>query len=256
MFLVRARPAQAVPRRREVAPDQGYQPCLHHRRASLWKRSWRCRFRLLPQELPGKNLHDAGRLASRRVGESASQRVSKSASQQVSESAGGPAPWWLCTLCCGALLVDMKSFRRWGLRIAAGAVCLLAAGWIWAEARQWAYRRQAEQLLADVQRIHVGMPQAEAEAILAQWKRRASVEQGCREGENASCYVIVRLVHCLPLLDDDGPYPRMGNWAGRLAIYLGLRNSRAGGADQYRAWYSCNFCVFCRNRLAPNGRRA
>jgi hypothetical protein len=142
-------------------------------------------------------------------------------------------------LVAGVVLERMKFLRRWSLRIFAGFLCLLALLWLWAQAGQRAYRHKAEQLLADVRKIYPGMPQAEAEAILAPWKAGGDFQHSCDVASD-SCDVTVTLPAPLPewlwLKGEPGALDTAKLWLAHAVVYVGLRQAytRGGFSFQYR----------------------
>jgi hypothetical protein len=131
----------------------------------------------------------------------------------------------------------MKDLRRWSLRILAGVFCLLLSLWGVGLVRQRIYRHRAEQLLADLRKIYPGMPQAEAEAILAPWKARGNLELRCDVAPEA-CDDTVTLPPPLPewlwLKDESGAWNNRKLWLAHSLVYLGIRQAHTRGGFSFQ----------------------
>jgi hypothetical protein len=120
----------------------------------------------------------------------------------------------------------MNKVSRWLRRIVISPLCLVFAIWLFAEARQWVLRWEAQRLLGDLQSIQVGHSSAgEADAAL---RKSGEIQSGCREDQSATCYSQVLIRSRLPEPLCGSPDEFAKNWLPRVIDHLGLRCSGIG----------------------------
>jgi hypothetical protein len=107
------------------------------------------------------------------------------------------------------------------------SLCLLIAGWVFAEISQWRLRWQAEQLLADLKTINVGHSSVEAESVLRKWANRGVLATEC--GDNGTrCYLNLSIRHTLPEFLRASPDDKAKDWLPKVLDCVGLRDSVVG----------------------------